>query len=217
MAITKQAIKLYWVTTSDHGEDWFIFSYSARQARSYHEDYEGYGKGDANSRLIVSNVTLKEFMNGTPPCHAQFQDLCQIGFKNAGSIPNRRRAGCNGEIFREGILEAIIELGRNQLVAENGCVQTGKSVLFNSDAQGGNRTAASALEAGLEGSARGCGGLFGERGDLNPERGASPNAPAGENNHRGRPPGGSPLGPGEPVFYRQPRGPDRGPAGVKRV
>ena len=85
--------------------------------------YEGYDKGDANSRLIVSNVALKEFMNGTPPCHAQFQDLCQIGFKNAGAIPNRRRAGCNGEIFREGILEAIIELGRNQLVAENGCVQ----------------------------------------------------------------------------------------------
>jgi hypothetical protein len=65
--------------------------------------------------FIVSNVTLKEFQNGTPPCHAQFQDLFQIGFLNAGSIPNRRRAGCNGEIFIEGILEAIIELGRNQL------------------------------------------------------------------------------------------------------
>ena len=126
MASNKQTIKLYWVTTSDHGEDWFIFSDSARQARSYHEDYEGYGKGDANSRLIVSNVTLKEFMNGTPPCHAQFQDLFQIGFQDAGTSPNRRRAGCNGEIFREGILEAIIELGRNQMpvtMRENGELQ----------------------------------------------------------------------------------------------
>ena len=85
-----------------------------------------YDKGDASSRLIVSNVTLKEFMNGTPPCHAQFQDLFQIGFQSAGAIPNRRQAGWNGEIFREGILEAIIELGRNQLTVtmrENGELQ----------------------------------------------------------------------------------------------
>ena len=122
MASDKQ-IKLYWVTTADHAEDWFIFAASARQARAYHEHYEGYDKGDANSRLIVSDVTLKEFMNGTPPCHAQFQDLVQIGFQNAGSSPNRRRAGFNGEIFREGILEAIIELGRQQQALENGCVQ----------------------------------------------------------------------------------------------
>src|ERR1035437_3788836 len=84
MTSTKQ-IKLYWVTTDDHDEDWFIFAASARSARAYHEDYEGYGKGDTSSRLIVSNVTLKEFQNGTPPCRAQFQDLCQIGFKNAGT------------------------------------------------------------------------------------------------------------------------------------
>ena len=122
----KKQIKLYWVTTADHAEDWFILANSARQARSYHEHYEGYDKGDANSRLIVSNVTLKEFVNGTPPCYAQFQDLFQIGFKNAGAIPNRRRAGLNGEIFREGILEAIIELGRQQMAAamrENGDLQ----------------------------------------------------------------------------------------------
>src|ERR1035441_49775 len=120
MASTKQ-IKLYWVSTDDHDEDWFIFAESARQARAYHEHYEGYDKGDANSRLIVSNVILKEFMNGTPPCHAKFQDRFQIGFQDAGAIPNRRRAGCNGEIFREGILEAIIELGRQQQALENGC------------------------------------------------------------------------------------------------
>ena len=116
-------IKLYWVATDDHDEDWFIFATSARQARSFHEHYEGYGKGDASSRLIVSNVTLTEFQNGTPPCHAQFQDLFQIGFQDAGTIPNRRGVKFNGEIFREGILESIIELGRQQMAAsmrENG-------------------------------------------------------------------------------------------------
>ena len=118
----KKQIKLYWVTTADHAEDWFIFAGSDLQARSYHEHYEGYGKGDANSRLIVSNVTLKEFMNGTPPCHARFEDLYQIGIE-AGTIPGRRKGRFNGEIFRNGVLEAIIELGRQRQALENGCVQ----------------------------------------------------------------------------------------------
>ena len=117
MASTKQ-VRLYWCTTDDHDEDWFIFATSARQARSFHEHYEGYGKGDASSRLIVSNVTLEKFMNGTPPCHAQFQDLFQIGFKNAGGSPNRRKVRFNGEIFHEGILESIVELGRQQLAVK---------------------------------------------------------------------------------------------------
>ena len=117
MASAKQ-IKLYWVSSDDHDQDWLIFADTARRARAYHEDYEGYGRGDANSRLIVSKVTLQEYINGTPPCHARFQDLFQIGFQNAGATPNRRGAKFNGEIFREGILEAIIELGRRQLANE---------------------------------------------------------------------------------------------------
>src|ERR1035437_875509 len=78
MAMTKKRIKLYWCTTRDHDEDWFILSDSASRARAYHEYYEGYGAGDARARLIVANVTLREFQNGTPPCHAQFQDLFQL-------------------------------------------------------------------------------------------------------------------------------------------
>jgi hypothetical protein len=61
-------------------------------------------------------------MNGTPPCHARFEDLYQIGIE-AGTIPGRRKGRFNGEIFRNGILEAIIELGRQRMALENGCVQ----------------------------------------------------------------------------------------------
>ena len=122
MTSTKLQIKLYWVTTRDHAQDWFIFAGSDLQARSYHEHYEGYGKGDARSRLIVSHVTLKEFMNGTPPCHARFEDLHQIGLE-VGANPGRPKGRLNGEIFREGILEAIIELGRQQRVLDNGCAR----------------------------------------------------------------------------------------------
>ena len=134
IASNNQTMKLYWVTTQDHDEDWFVFAESARQARAFHEDCEGYDKGDAHSRLIVSKVTLKEFQNGVPPCHAQFQDLFQIGFKNAGTTPNRRGVKFNGEIFREGILEAIIELGRKQMAAvmrENGCLERGEASSYD--------------------------------------------------------------------------------------
>ena len=129
MASTKQ-IRLYWCTTDDHDEDWFIFAESARQARAYHEDYEGYDKGDAHSRLIVSNVTLEKFQNGTPPCHAQFQDLFQIGFQDAGSVPDRRKVRFEGKTYTEGILESLVERGRQQLAVtlrENGCPQLRKA------------------------------------------------------------------------------------------
>jgi hypothetical protein len=92
-------------------------------------------------------VTLKEFMNGTPPCHAQFQDLCQIGLQGAGTSPNRRRAGLNREIFREGILESIIELGRQQLAVttrENGSLQVGKASPATTKPEGAPR-----METGL--------------------------------------------------------------------
>lgn len=120
MAI-KQTVKLYWVSTADHDSDWFIFAESAGQARSYHEHHEGYGEGDAGCRLIVSNVTLEKFENGPPPCHARFEDLYQIGLE-AGASPGRRNGRFNGGIFQNGILEAIIELGRQRRALEADCV-----------------------------------------------------------------------------------------------
>ena len=94
MASSKQTtMKLYWVSSHDHDHDWFIFAESASAARAYHEQYEGYNQGEARSRLIVSHVTLKEFMNGDPPCNAKFEDLYRIGFEGAGAVKHRVKAG----------------------------------------------------------------------------------------------------------------------------
>ena len=35
-------MELYWVTTEDHGEDWFIVAISSKEAAKLHEDMEGY-------------------------------------------------------------------------------------------------------------------------------------------------------------------------------
>ena len=42
-------MKLYWVTTEDHDEDWFIVASSPEEASKYHEDMEGYVPGDADA------------------------------------------------------------------------------------------------------------------------------------------------------------------------
>jgi hypothetical protein len=46
-------MKLYWVTTEDHAEDWFIVANNAKEATSFHEDVEGYDPGDASAEMIM--------------------------------------------------------------------------------------------------------------------------------------------------------------------
>ena len=44
---------LYWVTTEDHDEDWFIVARDAIQACVFHEDAEGYDEGDAIAEWVA--------------------------------------------------------------------------------------------------------------------------------------------------------------------
>lgn len=133
MAINNQTVKLYWVSSIDHDHDWFVFAANGREAQAFHERVEGLRgpHGDsANSRLIVSRVTLKKYESGPPPCQARFEDLYQIGLE-AGTIAGRRKGRFSGEIFQNGILEAIIELGRARLALENGCHETGPRLVHS--------------------------------------------------------------------------------------
>jgi len=34
-------MNLYWVTTEDHAEDWFVVANNAKEAATFHEDVEG--------------------------------------------------------------------------------------------------------------------------------------------------------------------------------
>jgi hypothetical protein len=108
MPIRKGSINLYWVTTLDHDEDWFIFARTPRSAASYHEDYEGYDSGDAKARLVIAGVQLPEYEQGPPPCHAQLADLIALGFEVVGADPNQREVRFNGELYLEGDLQALV-------------------------------------------------------------------------------------------------------------
>ena len=47
-------MELFWVTTEDHDEDWFVVASSAEEASRFHEDAEGYDPGDATAEEILS-------------------------------------------------------------------------------------------------------------------------------------------------------------------
>jgi hypothetical protein len=46
-------MKLFWCTTDDHDEDWFVVAPSEDAAREHFEDAEGYGVGDARAEWVV--------------------------------------------------------------------------------------------------------------------------------------------------------------------
>lgn len=50
----RSKLKLYWVTTDDHDEDWFIVAKSRPEAERIHEGAEGYAPGDAHARYVVT-------------------------------------------------------------------------------------------------------------------------------------------------------------------
>ena len=46
-------MRLYWVTTEDHDEDWFVVAKSAEEASKYHENMEGYDPGEAKAEELL--------------------------------------------------------------------------------------------------------------------------------------------------------------------
>lgn len=49
-----QRFSLYWCTTPDGDEDWFVVAPSARAARVFHERAEGYDPGSATAERVVA-------------------------------------------------------------------------------------------------------------------------------------------------------------------
>lgn len=58
--------KLFWATTPDHDEDWFVVAESADEAARWHESAEGYSKGDASAQLVANIPDGVEPEDGWP-------------------------------------------------------------------------------------------------------------------------------------------------------
>jgi hypothetical protein len=96
-------MKLFWVTTDDHDEDWFVVASSPKKAERFFENYEGYGPGYADAEEIL------DIPDNTSPEEgwASNELLLELGaiFIMKGDT---RVVEIGGRRFIEGMLEAIV-------------------------------------------------------------------------------------------------------------
>ena len=76
-AVRPKRFALYWCTTPDGDEDWFVVAESAATARRFHENAEGYDRGEADAERIapvhwraVLASSIRSAAGGSRPhCH----------------------------------------------------------------------------------------------------------------------------------------------------
>ena len=96
-------MKLYWVTTEDHDEDWFIVASNSKEAAKLHEDMEGYNPGDAMAEAILDIPENIPAESGWPS-----NDLLKaLGAKFICNEPSRV-VEISGRKFCEGLLDGAI-------------------------------------------------------------------------------------------------------------
>ena len=101
---TKEPYILYWVTTDDHDEDWFVVAQDEFQAMDFFETFEGYDVGDAWAEEILQ---IPDHI----PCKKGWPDhdlLVSLGGKFL-SKDDIRVIEINGRTFCEGTLEGEIK------------------------------------------------------------------------------------------------------------
>jgi hypothetical protein len=96
-------MKLYWVTTEDHCEDWFVVAQSPVAAARFHETAEGYERGEASAEEILAIPDEFNAVDGWPTDEL----ISDLGgtFIN---VDHPRVVAINGKKYCEGLLEAII-------------------------------------------------------------------------------------------------------------
>lgn len=95
---------LYWVTTEDHDEDWFIVARSYEEAQKLHEDQEGYDPGEAFAEEILAipgNVPAE-------PGWPSHELLLSLDAKFLSEEPTRV-VEIDGRRFCEGMLGGLID------------------------------------------------------------------------------------------------------------
>jgi hypothetical protein len=96
-------MKLYWVTTDFHEEDWFVLAQNAEAAARFHEDAEGYERGDAVAEEVMDIPDEIPVERGWPP-----PDLLKtLGAKMIYSDLSRV-VELSGRTFCEGLMDAAI-------------------------------------------------------------------------------------------------------------
>ena len=108
-------MKLFWVTTEDHDEDWFIVAPSSTEASQYFENFEGYNPGDAEAEEILDIPENVSVETGWP----SEELLIKVGAKFLLN-DQTRVVEIAGKKFCEGMLGATINEINDDLFEELG-------------------------------------------------------------------------------------------------
>ncbi len=103
-AIGRNRWALYWCQTPDHDEDWFVIARTAREARSFFTNYEGYDAGDAEASRICA---VPEGVVITEPGWALEEVLRACGAEILRA-QEPRQVEIRGIHYEEGRLDALI-------------------------------------------------------------------------------------------------------------
>jgi hypothetical protein len=113
--IARINMRLYWVTTEDHDEDWFVVAKSAEEASKYHENMEGYDPGEAKAEEVLDIPENVSAEIGWP------SDELLLAVGAEFLINDQSRVvEIAGRKFCEGMLEATINEINDDLFEEYG-------------------------------------------------------------------------------------------------
>jgi hypothetical protein len=96
--------KLYWCTTPDHDEDWFVIARETIEAETYHTDAEGYDEDDATAELVC--VLPASEQNISEPGWPNEHQLRACGAEYLPNIPQdnnnalRHQVGSGSRVVR---------------------------------------------------------------------------------------------------------------------
>ena len=106
-------MKLYWVTTDDHHEDWFVIARDLEEAERFHEASEGYETGEAVAEEVL---TIPDHYAADVGWSSN-DLLKRVGGRFISTEPTRIVVIENRK-FCEGLLEGVIrELDDNRFEA----------------------------------------------------------------------------------------------------
>lgn len=107
--------KLYWVTTQDHDEDWFVVAPTSKAAEIFHEDAEGYDRNYAKAVYIcdVPKKVLEKYPlpGGASAWWPDNELIAELGAEITNT-DNTRVVKFMGKTYVEGLLESVVEKAR---------------------------------------------------------------------------------------------------------
>ena len=107
--------RLYWVSTEDGHEDWFVVAPEAGAAARFHEREQGYNPGEARAMLLAKVPALA--INAT---HYAGHDLLVACGAEILRCETPRVVKLNGRQFVEGVLQHVLDTAMDDLFEERG-------------------------------------------------------------------------------------------------